>query len=86
MSPDEIRNAIKTGTVVVFGVLMLLSAFGPLAQYREWFLLAAGVVSIVASAVFGVELKKPTEQARMISARRAGLMSNATEQQIKRGG
>ena len=64
MTTEQKREAIKTALVVVFGVLMLLSAFGPLAQYREWFLLAAGCVSIVAGAVFGVTLKSPADQLR----------------------
>lgn len=71
MTSDEIRNAIKTGVVVVFGVLMLLSAFGPLAQYREWLLLAAGIVSVIGATVFGVELKTPAAQVKSIQARKA---------------
>lgn len=68
MTQDQKRDAIKTALVVLFGVLMLLSAFGPLAQYREWFLLAAGCVSIVAGAVFGVTLTPPAQQVRNVRA------------------
>ncbi len=68
MTTEQKREAVKTALVIAFGVLMLLSAFGPLAQYREWFLLAAGCVSIVAGAVFGVTLQAPTEQYRNVQA------------------
>lgn len=68
MTTEQKREAVKTALVVVFGVLMLLSAFGPLAQYREWFLLAAGCVSIVAGAVFGVTLQAPADQLRNVRA------------------
>ena len=68
MTTEQKREAVKTALVIAFGILMLLSAFGPLAQYREWFLLAAGCVSIVAGAVFGITLQAPTEQVRNIKA------------------
>jgi len=71
MTSDEIRNAVKTGIVVVFGVLMLLSVFGPLAQYREWLLLAAGIVSIIGSTMFGIKLETPIAQVKSIQARKA---------------
>lgn len=57
MTKDELFQAFKIGVVIVYGILGLLSAFGPLAQYREWFVLIAGVVSVIAGAVFGVNLK-----------------------------
>ena len=57
MNKAELLQAFKIGVVVVYGILGLLAAFGPLAQYRDWLLLVAGVVSIIASAVFGVNLK-----------------------------
>ena len=68
MTPEQKRDAIKTALVVLFGILMLLSAFGPLAQYSEWFLLAAGCVSIVAGAVFGVTLTPPAQQYRNVQS------------------
>lgn len=71
MTDEQKRQAIKTGMVVVFGVLMLLSAFGPLAQYKDWLLMAAGVVSIIASAVFGIELQSPAQQVRNVKAAKA---------------
>lgn len=71
MTTEQKRQAIKSGLVIVFGVLMLLSAFGPLAAYKDWLLMAAGVVSIVASAVFGVELQTPAAQVRNIQDTRA---------------
>ena len=71
MTSEQWRELLKTGAVVAFGVLMLLSAFGPLAQYRDWLLLAAGVVSIIASTVFGVNLKTPAQQVQSIKVTRA---------------
>lgn len=73
MTPEQWREIVKTALVVVFGVLMLLSVFGPLAAYREWLLLAAGVISIIASTVFGVTLKTPVQQAQAIKASRASV-------------
>lgn len=64
MTSEQKREALKTGLVIVFGIVMLLAAFGPLAQYREWLLLAAGALSIIGSAVFGIELKTPMQQVR----------------------
>ncbi len=71
MTSEQKREAAKTVLVIAFGVLMLLSAFGPLAQYREWVLMVAGIVSIIASAVFGINLQSPTTQARNIQASRS---------------
>lgn len=84
MTPEQKREAIKTGLVIVFGVLMLLSAFGPLAQYKDWLLMAAGVVSIIASAVFGIELKTPAAQVRNVKASRIEALRN--RQYINRQG
>ena len=68
MTAEQKREALKTVLVILFGVLSLLSVFGPLSAYREWFLLAAGCVSIIAGAVFGVTLTPPAQQARNIKA------------------
>lgn len=77
MTTEQKREALKTGLVIVFGIVMLLSAVGPLAAWREWLLLAAGVLSIIGSAVFGVELKTPAAQIRNVKASRLERKENA---------
>jgi hypothetical protein len=71
MTKAEWWEVIKTGVVIVYGVLLLLAAFGPLAQYQQWLGLAAGVVAIIASAI-GVQLTRPTVQIADIKERKAG--------------
>ena len=71
MTKTELWELAKTVIVIVYGVLLLLAAFGPLAQYAEWLGLAAGVVAIIASAL-GVTLTRPTVQVQDIKARKAG--------------
>jgi hypothetical protein len=71
MNKAELWELVKTLVVIVYGVLLLLAAFGPLAQYAEWLGLAAGIVAIVASAI-GVTLTRPTVQIADIKARKAG--------------
>ena len=69
MTKDEAFQLLKTVLVIVYGILGVLAVFGPLAQYREWLLLAASIVSIVAAAI-GVQLQRPTEQISAIKARK----------------
>lgn len=70
MTKADLWELTKTGVAIVYGVLLLLAAFGPLAQYKEWLALAAGVVSIIAGSL-GVTLTKPVEQLKTLRARRA---------------
>ena len=72
MTKDELWNLTKTVLVIVYGILGLLAAFGPLAQYREYLLLAAGIVSIIAGTL-GAQLTKPTEQIHAIKVRKSGV-------------
>jgi hypothetical protein len=71
MNKAELWELVKTLVVIVYGVLLLLAAFGPLAAYAEWLGLAAGIVAIVASAI-GVTLTRPTVQIAEIKERKAG--------------
>jgi hypothetical protein len=71
MTKAELWELVKTLVVIVYGVLLLLAAFGPLAAYAEWLGLAAGIVWIVAAAL-GVTLTRPTVQVQDIKARKAG--------------
>ena len=71
MTPEQRNNLIKTLVVVMSGVLSLLAAFGPLAQYREWILLAVGVVAVIASAL-GISLQSPVAQVQSIKSARKG--------------
>lgn len=72
MTKSDWWNVLKTLIVIAWGVLGLLAAFGPLAQYREWLLLAAGIVSVVAGVV-GVQLQRPTTQVADIKAHRSSV-------------
>jgi hypothetical protein len=71
MTKAELWEVIKTCVVIVYGVLLLLSTFGPLQQYWQWFGLGAGIVAIVAAAL-GVQLTRPTVQVSDIKERKAG--------------
>ncbi len=71
MTKAEWWEVVKTVVAILYGVLLLLAAFGPLAQYKEWLTLVAGIVAIIASAI-GVQLTRPTQQAMAIKERKAG--------------
>jgi hypothetical protein len=66
----EVWEVVKTLIAIVYGVLGVLAVFGPLAEYREWLVLAASIVAIIASAL-GVTLTKPAEQISDIKERKA---------------
>jgi len=68
---SELWDVVKTIVVIVYGILVLLSTFGPLQQYWQWFGLAAGIVAIIAGSL-GATLTRPTEQITSIKARKAG--------------
>lgn len=70
MTKSEWWDVIKTGMVILYGILGLLSVFGPLAQYSEYLVLAASVVSIIGAAL-GVTLTKPATQMATIKERKA---------------
>lgn len=70
MTKSEWWDVIKTGMVILYGILGLLSVFGPLAQYSEYLVLAASVVSIIGAAL-GVTLTKPAVQMATIKERKA---------------
>lgn len=70
MTREEWLEVVKTVVAIVYGVLGVLSVFGPLAQYREWFVLLSSIVAVFAAAL-GIQLTKPTEQIADIKARKA---------------
>lgn len=70
MTKSEWWDVIKTGMVILYGILGLLSVFGPLAQYSEYLVLAASIVSIIGAAL-GVTLTKPAVQMATIKERKA---------------
>ena len=70
MTRDELWELVKTVVVILYGVLGVLSVFGPLAEYREYFLLAGSILAVIAGAL-GVTLTRPTQQAASIKARKA---------------
>lgn len=63
MTDEEKRFWVAVATAV-FDTLMLVSGATFLAEYREAVLLAAGVVSILASAFLGVQLRESARAAR----------------------
>lgn len=71
MTREEVWELVKTLVVIAYGVLGVLAVFGPLAEYREWFVLAASILAVVAGAL-GVTLTKPAQQVSNIKARRSG--------------
>lgn len=69
MTNEQIRDLLKTLFVIVLGVVPLLAAFGPLAEYRETILLIGGIVAVIAAAL-GFDLKSPAQQVRNVKASR----------------
>lgn len=70
MTQADWWNILKTAVVIVYGVLGVLSVFGPLAQYRDWFILIGSIVAVFAGAI-GVTLTRPTQQVKSIREHRA---------------
>ncbi len=69
MTNEQIRELLKTLFVVVLGVVPLLAAFGPLAQYKDTIMLIGGIVAVVAAAL-GFNVQSPAQQVRNVKASR----------------
>ena len=69
MTNEQIRELLKTLFVVVLGVVPLLAAFGPLAQYKDTIMLIGGIVAVIAAAL-GFNVQSPAAQVRNVKATR----------------